>query len=534
MRITNSMLVNDMLWNANRNLNSLSSYQKQLSSGKSILKPSDDPVGTTRVLKYKSDIRGMEQYKDNIKTAQGWLQSTETPITTIKDILQRARELSIGAANGTNTTEDLQKTASEIESLIEELIVLGNSTNAGKYIFSGAETDKRLFNEDGTFNIDMTSQRITEMMTKSYEIATGVVIDVGVSPADLFGFIDAENFFDDYMGYSATETTAATQSTMKATVDLNRGYVSEDIVIDFGGADYKVTTADLDHSQANPMTQERFLKALKEAPAVSPATGKLSDVADVYFDAGGELVIQSKTYGNVNPITLDASSNSPGFTVNSTTTGVDGLDETITGTGTITDAAVAAETGTHTLVVEYNGVQAKLDIDFSTLNTAGDLDAAIQGQLDAVFPSGAVDVTVTDGGTLDFTIAGSNDGQTSALSVDYIQATESQMISDMQAFADALNSGDQEGVESAVGVIDEHLENVLSVLGEIGGVSNRLDFSQSRTEDNVLSFTSLLSTVYDVDMAEAIMYFKNLESIYRASLSIGGQVIQPTLVDFIK
>jgi len=67
----------------------------------------------------------------------------------------------------------------------------------------------------------------------------------------------------------------------------------------------------------------------------------------------------------------------------------------------------------------------------------------------------------------------------------------------------------------------------------LGGKTNRIEFILSRVEENEITFTSLLSKVQDVDMAEAIMYFKNLENIYRASLSVGSKVIQPSLVDFI-
>lgn len=529
MRVTNSMLISDMLWNANQNLNRMSDYQNQLSSGKAIQKPSDDPVGTTRVLKYKSDIRAAEQYSDNISSATGWLEVTESSITTVKEILQRVRELAVGAANGTNTTEDTQKTASEVSALVDELIVLGNSTNAGKYIFSGMQTDEKLFNEDGSFNIDMTSQRLSELDTKSYEIAAGVVIDVGVHPSELFGYVDANNFFANYTAFSNAETGVATQGTLKADVNLDYDYTADTLDLTIDGTLYDVDESVLEDTPMNPMTKERFVQALKSADSGS---GTLGDVADVYFDGNGQLVVQSKTYGSAT--TIADSTSSAGFTGVTITAGTDGTDTTITGTSTITDADIAAETGTHSLVITYNGISAKLDIDFSTLNTAADLQTEIQSQLDAAFPPGGdVTVSAVSGGTIDFTVAGTNDGMTSTLSTDYIVSTESQLISDLQTFIGYLNTGDQAGMQTSLGDLDTHLDNVLSVLGEIGGLNNRLSFSSERTEDNILSFTSLLSEVYDVDMAETIMYFKNLESVYRASLSVGGQVIQPTLVDFI-
>ena len=56
MRMTNNLLIHNMLWNMNNNLVTMSEKQNQLSTGKRISKASDDPVGTTKIIKIKSDI----------------------------------------------------------------------------------------------------------------------------------------------------------------------------------------------------------------------------------------------------------------------------------------------------------------------------------------------------------------------------------------------------------------------------------------------------------------------------------------------
>ena len=68
MRITNSMLVSNMIRNINSNLNRMEKIQNQMATGKTISRPSDDPVGMARVLKSTSDIMVSEQHKRNVGT----------------------------------------------------------------------------------------------------------------------------------------------------------------------------------------------------------------------------------------------------------------------------------------------------------------------------------------------------------------------------------------------------------------------------------------------------------------------------------
>jgi len=524
------MLVKDMLWNANNNLVNMANRQTELSTGKKIHRPSDDPVGITQVLKYKTDIRETEQYGKNINDALGWLEVSESSLTNIKDILQRVRELTVQAANDTNTTEDTQKMKVEVEELTNEILVAGNATSAGRYLFAGLETNKRLFNPDGTFNIDLTSERRDLKHVVAYEVSVGEIMPIGTHPVDLFGVVSSNSFFEGILTRGTTQTTKATQAVLKANVNLNYDYTADVLDVGIGGNTYNVDETLLENTPMNPMTKQRFVDAIKSATfGATP----LSDVADVFFDLNNQLVVQAKAYGAATTITnLTASAGFTGVTV---TPGVNGSTSTLTGTGIITDAAVAAETGTHTLVLQLDDKRVKIDIDFSTLNTANDLQVALQTQLDSQFsPAGTITATAVNGGTLNFTVNAINDGNAHAFSIDYIVAKRSEMVTDLQNLISALDTKNNTVLQETLSKMDSHLDRVLVAMGEIGGKSNRVEFIKARVEENEITFTSLLSKVQDVDMAEAIMYFKNLENIYRASLSVGSKVIQPSLVDFIR
>jgi len=181
MRITNNMLIDNMLSNLNRNLNRVSKYQNQLSTGKKISLPSDDPIVASRALKLRTDVAEIKQFRRNVNDAMSWMEITEATLAQIGEIMQRVRELTVDASNGTKTPDDLDKIKAEVEQLKIQMTHLANATYSGRYIFSGFKTDKPLMDENGNFLIDVSKgEQIF------YEIGIGDDIDINVTGCDLF------------------------------------------------------------------------------------------------------------------------------------------------------------------------------------------------------------------------------------------------------------------------------------------------------------------------------------------------------------
>jgi flagellar hook-associated protein 3 FlgL len=108
------------------------------------------------------------------------------------------------------------------------------------------------------------------------------------------------------------------------------------------------------------------------------------------------------------------------------------------------------------------------------------------------------------------------------------------LLATFDAIITALDSGDNEAVGNMLGQIDDDINNILRVRSGIGARMNRLELTANRLEDDFINFTSLMSKNEDADIAEVIMNLQNEENVYRASLSAGARVIQPSLVDFLK
>ena len=140
MRITNSTLSNNFMRNLSRNLEQMQKYQNQLSSGKLVSKPSDDPMLISKIMDLRSNIGANEQYNSNISDSIGWVETQDSALNGATGILQRIRELVIYGANGSLSTSDRGAIKDEVMQNIEGLRDVLNTNFDGRYIFGGQET----------------------------------------------------------------------------------------------------------------------------------------------------------------------------------------------------------------------------------------------------------------------------------------------------------------------------------------------------------------------------------------------------------
>lgn len=175
MRLTNAMMVTNLMRNMQDNTQKLSKLNTELSTLKRVNKPSDDPVATLRSMQLNSVVVENDQYIKNIKQAQDWIDATETALDNGTTILHRASELAEQAANGTLTQNQMTMIRDEVEQLKNHMIQLGNSSLGGRYIFSGYRTNHLAFDTAGTYQGDQNQLSI--------EISKGVKLDYSV-PGD--------------------------------------------------------------------------------------------------------------------------------------------------------------------------------------------------------------------------------------------------------------------------------------------------------------------------------------------------------------
>jgi flagellar hook-associated protein 3 FlgL len=139
-RITTQMTASMTLNDLQQSLNRLNTTQQQLSSGRKINQPSDDPYGTSQALGLNGQLSSLNDYANNITDGTAWTQQATTSLGDIDSMVQRVRELVVQAANGTYTQSDLNASASEVNQLIDAIKQEANASYNGQYIFSGTST----------------------------------------------------------------------------------------------------------------------------------------------------------------------------------------------------------------------------------------------------------------------------------------------------------------------------------------------------------------------------------------------------------
>lgn len=214
MRITNGMMSKNLLNNLQLNMKRMSKLNQQAASGKLFDNPSDAPVAMAKSLKLYTDVSRVHQYERNLRDAQSWLHSTEDALHEVGEILQRTRELTVDMANGTKTVSDTQKAAEEIKQLKDQLIKLANTTHAGRSIFTGYQTDEKLLNDDGTYNIelnkklDVNGDPINEVSV--YNVGVAESMEINMLGSRLFGttkIADKDNVAAGSLNPTAAENT---------------------------------------------------------------------------------------------------------------------------------------------------------------------------------------------------------------------------------------------------------------------------------------------------------------------------------------
>src|SRR5690349_18526259 len=112
--------------------------QEQVSSGKRVNKPSDDPVAAARIAHLDASLSRLDQYKSNSDFARNQLGLEESALNSVNDNLQRIRELTLQANNSTTSDNDRKDIAAEVRQARDALLTLANTTDVdGRHLFAG-------------------------------------------------------------------------------------------------------------------------------------------------------------------------------------------------------------------------------------------------------------------------------------------------------------------------------------------------------------------------------------------------------------
>ncbi|WP_175640280.1 flagellar hook-associated protein FlgL [Metabacillus schmidteae] len=180
MRVTQGMLAINSLRHLSNSYDRLGDLQNQLSTGKKITRPSQDPVVAMKGMYNRSNLREIEQYQRNLSEAYSWMDSSEAGLEQANSAFQRIRELIVQGKSDTYTDEDRFAIATEIEQLKLDLKETANTKVAGRYIFNGTNVDQAPVRSVNPVDVVINSDDYM------IEVSAGVKLKANIDSEQLF------------------------------------------------------------------------------------------------------------------------------------------------------------------------------------------------------------------------------------------------------------------------------------------------------------------------------------------------------------
>lgn len=286
----------------NANLNST---QQQISTGKRVNKPSDDPVAAARILKLDQELSRVKTYERNVSLADNRLKQGESALASSLDVLQRIRELTVQAGNGSLSPNDRRSISSEMKERLGQLANIANTRDAsGEYIFSGFQGSVQAFqqNDEGTYVYQGDEGQ------RALGIDDGVTVPISDNGKDIFVNVPAAatgEYTNDVSGGFISGVAVVNEAGLSAAYG---GSFPDDITITIDGAG----TIQAQDSQGNPL-------------AVSPPA---YESGESFVIAGVEATLSDVTPGAGDTFTLKINERQSIFgTLENLITGLDSIDK---------------------------------------------------------------------------------------------------------------------------------------------------------------------------------------------------------------
>ena len=450
--------------NLNKSQSSLSSAIERLSSGLRINSAKDDAAGQAIANRFTANIKGLTQASRNANDGISVAQTTEGALNEINNNLQRIRELSVQATNGTNSDSDLSSIQAEITQRLEEIDRVSEQTqfNGVKVLAENNEMKIQVGANDG--------ETITINLAK---------IDAKTLGLDGFNIDGAQK-----------ATGSDLISKFKATGTDN---------YQINGTDNYTVNVD------SGVVQDKDGKQVY----VSAADGSLTTSRDAQ---GNKIVYEGIEFTNTGTGAIDARGNGK------LTANVDGKAVEFTISGSTDTSGTSATVAPTTALYKNSAGQltaTKVENKAATLSDL-DLNAAKKTGSTLVVNGATYDVSA-DGKTITETASGNN-------KVMYLSKSEGG--SPILVNEDAAKS--LQSTTNPLETIDKALAKVDNLRSDLGAVQNRFDSAITNLGNTVNNLSSARSRIEDADYATEVSNMSRAQILQQAGTSVLAQANQTT------
>jgi flagellar hook-associated protein 3 FlgL len=209
VRVTQNMLGKQSYAGLQISMNRVAKAQEQLTTGRLINRPSDDPTGATSAMRIRTDVAEKQQYVRNATDAQGWLDQIDTTLGTMTDQVRRARELAMTANSGITNAESREALAVEVDQIRQSLIASANTSYLDRPVFGGVTSGSVAYTAAGKVADPAALGSGTGVVRT---VGEGAQVRVDVEGPDVFGDDSANDSIFDHLAALSTALRSADQA----------------------------------------------------------------------------------------------------------------------------------------------------------------------------------------------------------------------------------------------------------------------------------------------------------------------------------
>lgn len=492
----------------------LDSSLEKLSSGFRINKAADDSAGMAISEKMRTQIAGLNQASRNASDGISVIQTAEGALIEVEAMLQRMRELSVQAANGTYTTEDRKAIQTEIDQLNEEVQRISDTTEFNTMKLLNGNIDRKSYSNNSKVSLVSISDSV---MVGDYIINVTQDARQAVAVGGAIDYTETEAV--DVRKIKETETGTITINGEK--VEVNKDDTILEVYEKLRNAgsivDINVSTV---ASQTTPSSTD------------IEANPDLAGYTSAIMSKGSYLVFVSERYGADSKVEINCDNPNLAslFGLSTTTTTAKGIDAKATierkdnnpltaDPSIFENTATVSISGNRVTVTDRNDFEMIFNIDAATAGTTFD-DTIIGGGTPSDPSGGAtIDVTVSvlDAGPMDLQV-GANAGQ--------IMSVRIPKVNPETLGIDKVNVLTDEGSQEAISLLDSAVNEVSAIRAKLGAYQNRLEHSISNLDVTSENMTESLSRIEDVDMAEEMSTYTQKNVLAQAGTAMLAQANQ--------
>lgn len=149
MRVNPNMLPN-VLSGLQQSQSALNAASLEVSSGKRVHSPSDDPAASANMVQNTIDSNNVDQYTQNVSSVQSMVQTADSVLSSVVSSLTKAVTLGIEGANGTTNASNQQDIATQIQGILSSIVSAANTSYQGNYLFGGTANTVAPYTADPT------------------------------------------------------------------------------------------------------------------------------------------------------------------------------------------------------------------------------------------------------------------------------------------------------------------------------------------------------------------------------------------------